>query len=116
MCYKCTINPAETYLMICIECWFKQKAGANTGSQKNAPALKELWNKQDGKCAISGRTLVIGLNVSLDHIVPKSKGGSNKVANLQWTLTSVNSGKLGETSEEYIELCRDIVSFNKSKL
>jgi len=112
-CYKCTINPAAPYLVNCVECWFKQKAGANTKSVRNAQALKDLWEKQDGKCAISGLPLTIGLNVSLDHIVPKSKGGSNKVDNFQWVLTSVNSFKLTNSLEEMFTICKAIISHNR---
>lgn len=52
--------------------------------------------KRDGEtCAKCGTTL----NLTLDHIVPKSRGGSNRIANLQILCVGCNQAK-GATLDE----------------
>jgi 5-methylcytosine-specific restriction endonuclease McrA len=49
---------------------------------------------------------------ALDHIVPCSCGGTNTVENAQIVLSVVNQAKGTMTSDEFIQLCRDVVAWN----
>lgn len=75
--------------------------------------LKELWEKQDGKCAITklpmtfindeGRTYT---NVSIDQIEPN--GGYTK-ENVQLVCMAVNQLKSDFTMNEVLTICKSIV-------
>jgi len=59
---------------------------------------RQLWSKQDGKCAISGKDIRItdvenGEIVHIDHIIPHSKGGQTVYENAQLVLAECNLEK-----------------------
>lgn len=115
-CRHCPGKLPAPNLSICIDCWWKHKSTSIFGTTKYISGLQKLWEKQEGKCAISGLPLTPGLNASLDHIIPKSMGGPNTIENLQWVLHSINSFKLTHTIDELIEICKAIIEWNYKKL
>lgn len=79
--------------------------------------LQELWEKQGGKCAISGVLLeyklgkkYYGQTMSLDRI-DSCKGYIE--GNVQWVHKQVNFMKLEMSKEELIKWCKIIVENNK---
>ena len=52
---------------------------------------KLLWPRQGGMCGICHRPL--GGEVHIDHIIPKSRGGSDDDANLQLAHAQCNLAK-----------------------
>lgn len=76
----------------------------------SAKMLWSLWKEQRGRCALTGIRLT-RYNCELDHIVPRSKGGSNERSNLRWLLDDVNQAKYNLTDEEFLSLCRSVVAF-----
>ncbi len=66
-----------------------------------------MSKKQKCRCALSGRQLTPE-NVSIDHITPIGKGGSNNKENLQLTTKEVNNAKNVMTIQELVEMCRDV--------
>ena len=71
----------------------------------------KLAKRQKLRCALTGQRL-IRENVSVDHIIPKSKGGINELSNIRLVLKSINIAKQTMTDAEFIELCRGVVNFN----
>ena len=79
--------------------------------------IKQAWNKfekQNGKCALSGRELSFGnfcedinRTASLDRI-DSTKGYS--VDNIQWVHKDINQMKWNMPQEEFIDLCAKVVS------
>jgi RNA-directed DNA polymerase len=67
-----------------------------------------LWRKQRGRCAMTGKRL--DRTAELDHIVPVSKGGKNHPDNLQWLSPEVNQCKNDMTVDEFIAVCRNVLS------
>lgn len=53
--------------------------------------LRALWEKQQGRCALTG--LPITGKPTIDHIVPVSAGGKHTVDNLQWVCREANMAK-----------------------
>lgn len=75
--------------------------------------LLELWDKQNGLCAISGleMTTIKGkgkmlLNASIDRIQP---GQDYTISNVQLVCSHVNMMKSNLTEEELLEFCRAIL-------
>lgn len=69
--------------------------------------LMMTWKRQRGRCALSGRKL--DRTAHIDHIIPRSRGGSNKIDNLQFLTREVNIAKSNLTDDEFIQLCLDVV-------
>jgi len=57
--------------------------------------LLEKWHR---KCAYCGKT---GIPLEIEHIVPKSRGGSNRVSNLTIACHTCNQAKVNQTAEEF---------------
>lgn len=92
------------------------------GAKKNAAAkglefalinrdLHELWDKQNGKCALSGVELgYIGTGwsaASIDRVDP-TKGYT--IDNVQWTCWRVNDAKSDMTNSDFINMCAAIAA------
>jgi hypothetical protein len=113
-CIRCGKENLAVAAQMCLKCWFKKMAsdclrarGADVHTK--AAQLEELWAQQSGRCAITGETLVPGVNASLDHILPKSRGGSDDVKNTQWVEFHINRAKGDLTHTEFLRLCRRVL-------
>lgn len=78
--------------------------------------LMEIWDNQNGCCAISGRQLewIYGdgprdNNVSIDRI-DINRGYTKD--NVQLVCKIVNVGRNTQTIEKFIQLCKEIAEFN----
>jgi 5-methylcytosine-specific restriction endonuclease McrA len=75
---------------------------------------KMLWRiakNQKLVCPLSGRKLN-SENVSLDHIMPLARGGQNIIENIRLTDKSVNLAKHVLSDAEFMQLCKEVVSWN----
>lgn len=74
---------------------------------QNATAcqLMQLIADQGYKCALTGLDLTPE-NSELDHKVPRSKGGSDHVTNLQWLHKTVNRMKGNMSEDRFVQMCR----------
>lgn len=76
----------------------------------------DLWSiakKQKGLCAISGIKLKEEI-ISIDHIIPKSKGGSNEKNNIRLVTLNANIAKNDMDDKTFINLCQTITKYNSS--
>lgn len=85
--------------------WFKRGIKENSLSTKE---IRETVKLQDNKCYLTGLPLTAD-NVSLDHIVPISKGGSGNKENLGLVVLSVNYMKRTLSVSELINYCELIL-------
>ena len=71
-----------------------------------------LYYKQDGKCAISGRVLVGNAGhvdkISIDRI---DSNLSYSIGNIQIVTVQVNRGKLDFQEEDFIAMCEAVTKF-----
>jgi len=58
-----------------------------------------LLEKRDRTCAYCGKT---DIPLEIEHIVPKSKGGSNRVSNLTLACTECNMKKGNKPLEQFL--------------
>jgi 5-methylcytosine-specific restriction endonuclease McrA len=96
--------------IFCLDHWFKNVwVPHGLGSKKGIVLLKEIWDEQKGRCAVTGEVLIPGSTASLDHIIPKSRGGSSSKENLRWVLLRINQIKWDMTHDEFVATCRMVV-------
>jgi len=86
---------------------------ATTLKNRNlASGLDLLWQLQEGKCYLTGRKLIMGVNASIDHIIPKCKNGKvDSLENVRWCDKGVNWLKSGHTINELIQLCKEVIDY-----
>lgn len=79
--------------------------------------IEQLLEKigDEPKCYISGESinLLDSKSWSLDHIIPKSKGGDNSINNCGITTRQVNTMKSDIMYEDFIKICEKITEYNK---
>lgn len=93
----------------CLGCWFRATSSRVLGTTKLTKELRQLLDKQEWKCAYTGKFIYPGENASIDHILPISRGGSKTdINNIQWIDIKVNILKNNTTHEEFLDLCRTI--------
>ena len=72
--------------------------------------IVNLFNKQNGRCALTGEELIIGINASLDRV------DSNKgyiLGNIQWIHKDVNLMKGMFSQKRFIEVCNSVEKHNR---
>lgn len=75
--------------------------------------LLELWKRQDGLCAISGIPMTyrakkdewFPYNVSIDCIIPRSKGGEYTIENIQLVISFINPLVKEHSKELFMRVC-----------
>lgn len=78
-----------------------------------------LWNKQNGKCALTGMDMTykfyegrVNSNLSIDRI-DSSKGYTKD--NVQLVCMVANQMKNDLSLEEFINICANVINYNKTK-
>lgn len=69
-----------------------------------------LLERQSYRCALTGIELTPE-TASLDHCTPISRGGSHDIDNIQIITQRVNAAKGTMTTEEFIDVCRQVVAY-----
>lgn len=74
--------------------------------------LYKLAKKQKCRCALTGDKLCRD-NISVDHIIPISKGGNNTIENIRLICFDVNIIKNSLLDSDFFTICKKIVNYNK---
>jgi len=77
----------------CLDCWYCQIASTRLGTRRRGPEIKRLLEEQNFTCIYTDECLIPGVNASLDHIIPTSKGGNDNESNIQWVSQKINNMK-----------------------
>ena len=80
--------------------WKLRIIRANISKEVTDGWVKVQIEKQDYKCAISGRPITV-LDFEVDHITPRSKGGDGRLSNLRLVCRAANAAK-GDAAERLI--------------
>lgn len=82
--------------------------------------IEDIINKfgENPKCYLTGQPIDINKprTYEFDHIVPKSKGGTNTIDNLGICIKNANRAKAHMTPDEFIQLCKNVVEHQGYKL
>ncbi len=114
-CVSC--SDRATAGIFCTDHWFKNIGVPHKLTIKNGgiSMLKEIWQAQDGRCAVTGVQLRPGIDASLDHIAPLAKGGATVRPNLRWVTLTVNHMKWDLSDEEFVSMCKLIAERSVKK-
>lgn len=104
-CHRCD-RPVLEGTELCQWHWLQGRNNVTDATPEDLLALFEL---QEGRCAYTKIELVMGANASIDHIVPRSRGGADLIDNVQWVDRQVNNAKNNMTHDEFIAMCKIIV-------
>jgi len=74
----------------------------------------QLLEYQSYRCALTGRKLTPE-TAALDHIVPIRCGGEHVIENAQVLHKDANRAKGSLTADEFVQLCREVVQWDRSK-
>lgn len=107
LCFRCGKQP-ENPSRACRACALKVIASDNLKDIKRASEIGELLDKQQSRCVYTGLSLILGRNASLDHIVPRCKGGTDDLSNLQWIETGINRLKRDLDDAEFREYLQNL--------
>lgn len=84
------------------------------GTKESAEKLiNDMLAKQNFKCALTGRCLIKN-KFHIDHIVPRSLGGTNDISNLQLLVDEANVFKTNLSMNQVIRLAIDIATYHQN--
>ena len=79
-------------------------ASYKDGGKGRSKAQKRLllWRRQGGLCAICDRPMALN-EATLDHFIPRSRGGPNTYANLRATHGQCNHKRAASMDDVFVE-------------
>lgn len=111
-CERC-LKPRLQYAKTCLTHYVSNLLSAWKLNKKEKEQLTskliDKLEKNEYSCFYTGLALIPALNTSIDHRIPKSKGGTNDITNLEWVHRGVNGMKGDETEKEFINRSGNIL-------
>lgn len=98
LCITCR-QPAGA--LRCEICTLKNSLRRLLGSTELLHDALRLYNDQKGRCGYTGLPITIGVDASLDHKTPRSKGGDHSIQNLHWVHSGINRLKADMDHEDF---------------
>lgn len=88
----------------------------DTPKEKRWGAIEFFQKFKTYECYLTGQQININdiSSWSLDHIIPKSKGGSSQLSNCGLVVSQINLCKHCLTPEEFIKICKNVVDHAES--
>jgi hypothetical protein len=100
----------------CKPCYFKKTSIDCLKTARHAEVIGEKLKAQNYRCAYTGELIELGINDSLDHILPISRFPElrSDPANVEWVTRKVNCMKWDSTREEFLETARLVANHARS--
>ena len=108
LCAYCGTRPLIGNNNGCVRCVLINAARSNRLGEGGMAMLERKWVEQGGLCYYTGLPIAIGVDASVDHLTPKSRGGANTEDNIVWCHITVNLTKSDRTEQEFISLCGSV--------
>jgi hypothetical protein len=109
LCYSCN-KPHLSNNKLCEKCYYYKASGKALKTKTRWKELQQLLIKQDFKCYYTGIPLTLGVNTSIDHVIPTARGGSFTIDNIVWVHIDINVMKRAHSVSQFIELCNLVVN------
>ncbi len=120
LCIRCGKERPVVGHSHCLECVYKAASQSHLKTNAYWRELQDKYHQQNGKCPYFGLPIEVGINAELDHRIPKAKGGTSDLDNLQWVHVWANVMKADMTEEEFLRKFRKalptIVETNKARV
>ena len=122
MCVQCGNNEPLPSLKnnekyrLCETCYLKKMSRQSLGTDRHWATLREKLATQQYCCAYTGEALVLGVNDSLDHILPMHHfpDSARTPANVEWVTREINEMKRNRTPEQFLTLIHRILRYRES--
>ncbi len=111
ICQDCP-NPFTVNNKYCFSCWVRTLCNAHSIKLEYIDDIIVKFSTQNELCYYTNKLLVPGENASMEHLIPRSRGGSDEPNNIVWCDKRVNLCKGNMTEIEFIELCKLITQNN----
>ena len=92
----------DTSSSLCKRCILKNIAKKSLGDSSRHEELLQLLHNQNYQCPITGLHIELGINASVDHIIPRNRGGNHSVENLRWVHVVFNRMKSDFLDSEFV--------------
>lgn len=94
----------------CQTCYLKLASCNRFGSIKHWKVLLVILEDQGYRCSYTGEQLVLGVNDSIDHILPRSRYPDLTLdpSNIQWVTRVVNTMKLNLLDHEFLAVIEKV--------
>jgi len=119
LCNRCGKRPCLSSMKdrcdsFCEPCYFKKTSIDCLKTAKHAELISEKLKAQNYRCAYTGEPIELGVNDSLDHILPTSRFPELRTdpANVEWVTRKVNCMKWDSTRKEFLETALAVVRYN----
>lgn len=94
--------------------WSRKRDRMANRIQFNDFQKKSVYAKCNGKCAICGKPVKFK-KMTIDHITPLSRGGTNDIKNLQLACKRCNSMKSNMTMDDMMGQISEILKYNRKQ-
>lgn len=94
--------------------WSRKRDRMANRIQFNDFQKKSVYAKCNGKCAICGKPVKFK-KMTIDHIMPLSRGGTNDIKNLQLACKRCNSMKSNMTMDDMMGQISEILKYNRKR-
>lgn len=88
-------------------------AGTIAEGRARVGDLRAKWAAQEGRCALTGILIPAGTQPQLDHILPRSLGGTHAIDNLRFIHPKANYAKHAGTDAEFWEWFDAVAALRK---
>lgn len=114
-CVNCLKTDSLPDARLCSVCYLKVVSRTHFGTSGHWQELQQMFQRQKGKCALSGLKMTLGKDAELDHIIPLARGGGREISNTQWTHLTINRMKHNLLDAEFFSLIDRIYRHHQRK-